>query len=384
MEKITTLHLNPCVRDMGEATSIYINQLIYDLRRAGKDVIALSLGEAYFDIPLFDMAKLDVVGGYHYSDSQGLPELRDRIAGYYSAYYQAKVDGKSEVLISAGSKAIIYMAMLTVLSSGDEVLIHEPSWLSYPEQARLCGATPQFIPFDCAVEDFPRFITAKTRMLIICNPNNPAGRVYTPEELIYLYNVCRTRGIYLLVDEAYSDFVLDNLFHSMARIVPDKDGIIIVNSLSKNMGISGWRIGYAISSPDFIAQLLKVNQHIITCAPTILLDYCARYFDKIIAITLPQVIQAVEKRARVSQMLDELGIRHLPGASTFYFFVNLEGYSGTSLDFTLRLLKEKHIAVVPGSAYGASTGRFIRVSIGTESEERIWDALQIIKEMITC
>ena len=176
MEKITTLHLNPCVRDMGEATSIYINQLIYDLRRAGKDVIALSLGEAYFDIPLFDMAKLDVVGGYHYSDSQGLPELRDRIAGYYSAYYQAKVDGKSEVLISAGSKAIIYMAMLTVLSSGDEVLIHEPSWLSYPEQARLCGATPQFIPFDCAVEDFPRFITAKTRMLIICNPNNPAGR----------------------------------------------------------------------------------------------------------------------------------------------------------------------------------------------------------------
>lgn len=366
---------------MGEATSIYINQLIYDLRRAGEDVITLSLGEAYFDIPLFDIAKLDVVRGYHYSDSQGLPELREKIAEYYRKHYGAPVDGKSEVLISAGSKPIIYMAMLTAMSPGDEVLIHEPSWLSYPEQARLCGTIPRFIPFDCAVKDFVQYVTSKTRMLIVCNPNNPAGRVYSPDELAHLYDVCRTRGIYLLVDEAYSDFVLNDPFVSMAELVPDKDGVIIVNSLSKNMGISGWRIGYAIASPSFISHLLKVNQHLITCAPTILLQYCTTYFDKIVGVTLPQVHQVVEKRAKVARMMDDLAIRRLPGASTFYFFVEIGNYPGTSLDFALRLLREKHVAVVPGSAYGASTDRFVRVSIGTESEERIWEALQIIKEM---
>lgn len=366
---------------MGEATSIYINQLIYDLRRAGEDVITLSLGEAYFDIPLFDITKLDVVRGYHYSDSQGLPELREKIAEYYRKHYGAPVDGKSEVLISAGSKPIIYMAMLTAMSPGDEVLIHEPSWLSYPEQARLCGTIPRFIPFDCAVKDFVQYVTSNTRMLIVCNPNNPAGRVYSPDELAHLYDVCRTRGIYLLVDEAYSDFVLNDPFVSMAELVPDKDGVIIVNSLSKNMGISGWRIGYAIASPSFISHLLKVNQHLITCAPTILLQYCTTYFDKIVGVTLPQVHQVVEKRAKVARMMDDLAIRRLPGASTFYFFVEIGSYPGTSLDFALRLLREKHVAVVPGSAYGASTDRFVRVSIGTESEERIWEALQIIKEM---
>ena len=367
---------------MDEASSIYINQLIYDLRRAGEDVIALSFGEAYFDIPMFDFSKLDVVSGYHYADSQGLPELRVKIAEYYLKHYGVSVNSASELLISAGSKPIIYMAMLTVLSNGDELLIHEPSWLSYPEQARLCGAVPKFVPYDCAVEDFEGYITNKTRMLIICNPNNPAGRVYSPDELARLYEICRARGIYLLVDEAYSDFVLSDGFVSIAEIVPNKDGIIVINSLSKNMGMSGWRIGYSIASSEFISHLLKVNQHLITCAPSILMQYCATYFNQIIGVTLPQVHEVVEKRSRVANMMDDLKIQCLPGASTFYFFVEIGNYPGTSLDFSLRLLKEKHVAVVPGSAYGESTERFLRISIGTESEERIWEALQIINEML--
>jgi aspartate/methionine/tyrosine aminotransferase len=165
-------------------------------------------------------------------------------------------------------------------------------------------------------------------------------------------------------------------------VVPDKDGIVVVNSLSKNMGISGWRIGYVIASPPVIKSLLKVNQHLITCAPTILLQYCSRYFDDIISVTLPQVREVVKKRARVALMMDDLGLARLPGGTTFYFFVSIGDYSGTSMEFALSLLLEYNIAVVPGSAYGASTDRFIRVSIGTESEERIWEALIIIKRHI--
>lgn len=375
---VPPMRLSAAVDNIPDALSIRFNQFVYDLKRAGEDVVVLSLGEAFFEIPLFDFNKLDVSKTYHYSDSRGIPELRAKIADYYRRYYGATVDPASELLISAGSKPIIYMALLCAVDPGDEVLIHEPGWLSYQEHARLIGATPRFIPYDSPVEKFEEYFTPRTRVMVINNPNNPAGRLYSRSDLEVIYRACRARGIYLLIDEAYSDFVLDDGFVSMVAVAPDKDGVIVINSLSKNMGMSGWRIGYLIASPPFVNAVLKTNQHIITCAPTILLHYCATYFDRIIGVTLPQVREVVKKRARVAKMMDQLSLERLSGGTTFYFFVNIGSFPGTSDDFAMKLLFEQSIAVVPGSAYGESTDRFIRVSIGTESEERIWEALQTI------
>jgi aspartate aminotransferase/aminotransferase len=145
--------------------------------------------------------------------------------------------------------------------------------------------------------------------------------------------------------------------------------------------MSGWRLGYVISSPEFIRVLLKANQHVITCAPSILMYYAARYFDDIIKITLPQVHLVTEKRARVADMIDELGMKCLAGTSTFYFFIDIGAYAGTSSDFAITLLAEQMISIVPGSAYGESTDRFIRMGIGAESEERIWEALNLIRAL---
>lgn len=379
---MTEMPLSHAVLDISDAVSIRLNQIVYDLKRAGHDPIVLSLGEAFFDLPLFDFVATDIEKGYHYSDSQGLPELRSKIADLYTAHYRARVMS-DEVLVTAGSKLAIYASMLTVLNPGDEVLIHEPCWLSYPHQVRLAGGVARFIPYDVEPEGFSKFFTPLTRMLILNNPNNPAGRLYSAAELESLYKECRKKSIYLLVDEAYSDFVLDQPFYSIAEIVPDKEGVIIVNSLSKNMGMSGWRIGYAIGHPNFIQALLKVNQHVITCAPTILLRYVTTYFDRILEITLPQVRAVVEKRRRVAKMMDELGINRMKGDATFYFFVSIEDFPGTSTELAMHLLLRKMISVVPGSAYGQSTERFIRVGIGAESDERIWEALQVIKSMIT-
>jgi aspartate/methionine/tyrosine aminotransferase len=173
--------------------------------------------------------------------------------------------------------------------------------------------------------------------------------------------------------------VLNGSFASLAEIAPDKTGAIVVNSLSKNLGMSGWRVGYTIAHPDLLPQLLKLNQHLITCGPTILLQYLARYFDDITAVTLPQVRRVVEKRERIGRYLDGLGLRRLPGTATFYFFVSIEDFPGTDMEFALSLLLEHGIAVVPGSAYGASTGRFVRCSIGTEPEERLHRALRQVR-----
>ncbi len=374
--------LSDSVNEISDAVSIRFNQITYDLKRIGHDPIVLSLGEAFFDLPLFDFTPTDIEKGFHYSDSQGIPELRDQIAGMYNSKYGASI-APENVLVTAGSKFAIYAAMLTVLNTGDEVLVHDPCWLSYPHQARLAGGVPKAIPFDVPTSDFSQFFTTKTRLLILNNPNNPAGRVYTRQELLELYSECRKRSIYLLVDEAYSDFVLEDSFSSIATIVPDLEGVIVVNSLSKNMGMSGWRIGYAIGNHRFIQALLKVNQHAITCAPTILLRYVSTYFDQILSITLPQVREVVEKRRKVSLMMDELGLKRLHGSATFYFFVSIEGFPGTSTDLAKYLLLKKMIVVVPGIAYGDSTDRFIRVGIGAETEERIWEALQVIKAVIS-
>ena len=383
MTSAASMQISRVAASIPEALSIYINQLVYDQRRQGRDMTVLSLGEAYFDIPLFDFTSIDYVKGYHYSDSQGIPDLRKKIAGFYEREYNATIDPDKELLISAGSKVLIYLAMQATLNPGDVMLIHEPAWLSYQEQARIVGAIPSFIPYDCPVSRFGEYLTPGVKMIVLNNPNNPAGRKYTREELEGLHALCRPRGIYILVDEAYSDFLLQERFVSMAGIVPSKEGIIVVNSLSKNLGMSGWRVGYVVAAPEVIQSILKLNQHVITCASTVLLLYLARYFDDIISITLPQVQRVVERRERIAKYMDGLGLKRLSGSSTFYFFVSIDPFPGTDLELALTLLFKHQIAVVPGSAYGASTKRFVRISVGAESEQRIREALCIIQELIT-
>ncbi len=364
------------------ALSIYINDIVYAQKRRGFDVTTLSLGEAFFDIPQFDFSKIDFVKGYHYSDSQGMPELRQKIIDFYRSQYKCVFEGIEEVLITAGSKAAIYLAILATVDAGQEVLIHEPAWLSYQEHVRLVDATPKFIPFDAPVEKFGEFITESTRLVIINNPNNPAGRLYTADELESLVECCSARNVWLLVDEAYSDYLEPDQFHSALDFDPERKTVIIANSLSKNMGMSGWRIGYLIANRDLICRVLKLNQHIITCAPTLLQAYLTKYFDQIIAITLPQARDIVNKRQRVAAMMDSLGIEYLSGSGTFYFFVSIGDFPASSQDLSLYLLLCHNVATVPGSAYGVSTERFLRVSIGAESDERIADALALLRSIL--
>ncbi|MBE5946750.1 MAG: pyridoxal phosphate-dependent aminotransferase [Lachnospiraceae bacterium] len=375
--------LNNKILDIPEALSIYMNQLVYSEKRKGLDVVTLSLGEAFFDIPQFLISETDFVKGYHYSDSLGIPELREKILDYYNKNYGCEIEDINQVMISSGSKAIIYMVMLTVCSMGDEVLIHEPAWLSYQEQARLVNAVPVFAPYNISAKEIVDLFTEKTKLLVLNNPNNPAGWIYSQDDLRYIYEECKKRDIYILVDEAYSDFVVeDKEFISMSVIAEELDGVFIVNSLSKNMGMSGWRIGYVISSKKNIAALLILNQHIITCAPTILQRYIAQYFDDIVSITMPQVKEVVKKRNRILSHLDDVGLKYLPGNSTFYIFVNIGDLDVDTLDFCLYLLFKHGIATVPGGAYGKSTDKFIRIGIGAESEERIVEAISVIEMVV--
>lgn len=369
------------IRNIPEALSIYFNQIVYDLKAKGVDIITLSLGEAYFDIPLYDFNKLDLEKCHHYSDSRGSLKLRQKICDYYFKNYDAKINYKDEILISAGSKPLIYMALLAILNKNEEVLVFEPAWLSYAEQIKLAGGKEKYVHYNDSVDKVEKMINSKTKAIIINNPNNPAGRYYSKSEIKKLILIAKRKKIWVIIDEAYSDF-MEKKFYSAFNFIKMYSNIIVINSLSKNFGISGWRIGYAISNSRFISNLLKLNQHLITCAPSILMNYLELYFDDLIKITKPQIKNLIKKRNKIKKYLTKNNFVFLEGSSTFYFFVKLDHYKFDILNLCLYLLLKYNIAVVPGQAYGSSTKKFIRLSIGTETEERIFDSIRIINSIL--
>jgi len=364
--------------NINESMSIYMNQVVTNERNKGRTITSLCVGDTFFKIPQQKVSKEDFDRGCQYSDSRGLPELREKLASYYEKY-GVKINPEREILVTAGSKAAIFFVFMSVLNDGDEVAIHEPLWVSYTEQAKLCGGKVRQIPFDINIKDFTKYISAKTRILLINNPNNPAGRIYKKEELRILLNICREKGIILMADEAYSDFLREG-FCSIGSLSDSKDNIVIVNSLSKNFGLSGWRLGFVIASEAMIENVLKLNQHIITCAPTSLQLYLYRNFDVIQADVAKQISATLDKREAVSRFMDRIGLKRMPGKATYYFMVNIGDFNGTSLEFAYLMLLKHNIAVIPGEAYGNSVSRFVRVSLGPYPENVIIDALRILAE----
>lgn len=370
------------VEDVATAMSIRFNNYGNAMKAAGEDVTICSFGEAYFDIPLQPFDTLPFPALYHYSDSRGLPGLRQKLAAYYDRQYGVPVDAASEIVVTAGSKLGVHMSFMALLEPGDEVVVPEPAWVSYSEQVRLCHANPVMVPVDVPVTELGNWVTPRTRAIVICSPQNPTGRVYTRDELRYLHEVAKEHGIYLISDEAYSDFVSTEPFVSCGLDDPEKEHTIICNTMSKGWGLSGWRIGYLISNAQVMVQLLKISQHLMTCPPTILEQYLERHFDDILHVTKPQIREVMEKRAELARYMDGIGLDYMDGSATFYFFVSLEGSSLGSEAFCMRLLSENKVVAVPGVGYGKSCDGYIRVGIGTESMDRMKAALRAIKALI--
>lgn len=367
---------------IAQALSIRYNNLVYDMKSRGEDVIVLSLGEAFFDIPLFRFDDLPMPDGYHYSHSRGVPELRRRLAEYYGERYGVPVNPADEIIVTAGSKIAIHMSLMAILNPGDEALVLEPAWVSYTEQVKLCHAVPVMVPHDAGIFRLGEFITARTRVIIVNNPNNPSGKLLTAEELAFLHELADEHGLFILSDEAYSDFVPDDSFISLGAGDPEKRHTLICNSMSKNHGMSGWRLGYVIGRPAVIDEVLKINQHLVTCPPTILQYYLERHFAEVLEITRPQIAEVVRRRGELAAFMDARGMTYLPGDSTFYFFVSIERAGVPSEAFCTRLLTEHGVSTVPGIGYGDSCDGFIRVSVGTESMERTRRGIVLVDELI--
>jgi aminotransferase len=370
------------LENVASAASITANHRANEMKQGGEDVIFLSLGEAYFDIPLFPFDTLPFPALYHYSHSRGLIGLRRQLAAYYHSRYGVPVDPAGEIAVTAGSKIAVHIALMALLDAGDEVVVPEPAWVSYREQVRLCHGTPIMVPHDVPVTRLGEWVTPRTRAIIVCSPQNPTGRVYSRDELRYLHDLAVQHDLYLLADEAYSEFLLDEEFVSCGLDDPEKRHTIICNSISKNCGMSGWRIGYVIANRAMMDHIVKISQHLLTCPATVLEQYLERHFDEILRVTAPQIRAVVERRAQMRAYMDELGIGYMEGTGTFYLFARIAESGLSSEEFCDRLLVQRKVCVVPGSGYGESCDGFVRVSVGTESLERTKHGIRAIRELI--
>lgn len=366
-----------------EGMSIKCNNKVYELLNKGKDIIRLSYGEAYFKIPLYSFDNLPFPNIYHYSHSRGILELRKILSNLYQTDYDVNVNPESEIIITTGAKSAILIALLSILNSGDEVLIWEPQWVSYSEIVILCNATPVMIPLEKSINNFEKFLTKKTKCIILNNPNNPRSINHTYDEIEILINLAIEHNIYLLSDESYSEFVPENSkFISLGLIDKKFKNSIITNSLSKNFGISGWRIGYVITNSETMNQILKVQQHLVTCPSTILEYYLITHFTEIYEICKTQIKEITKIRNDYKNYLSSIGIESLDGDSTFYVFINLGNSKLGSEIFSHKLLLEKDVSTVPGIGYGKSCDHFIRLSVGVEPWERLVIGAKKILELI--
>jgi aspartate/methionine/tyrosine aminotransferase len=387
--------LSERARGIGLSPTLSISALAGELRAAGEDVLDFSAGQP--DFPTFENVKqagkraIDA-DRTRYTANNGLVELRECIAQHLFEHRGLRY-GAQQVLVSPGAKASLYFACMALLEPGDEVLIPEPYWVSYPEQVRLCQARPVFVPcteerrFKLDAESLAEAMTPRTKLLLLNYPSNPTGACYSRDELAPLAELCLKRGIWVLADEIYCRLLFDGReFTSIASIDPEmQERTILIDGVSKSYSMTGWRIGYAAGPAEVIAGMAKIQSHSTSNATSI------SQWASLEALSGPQgevARRSVEFQRRRDEIVRRL--RQLPGVrcvvpeGSFYAFPNVSGcfVDGGSRDpvrsgdaLARYLLEEAKVAVVPGEAFGS--GQHLRLSFAT-SLERVREGMDRI------
>ncbi len=355
------------------------------LRASGVDVVDLGAGEPDFPTPenIREAAKRAIDAGFtKYTPAQGVAELRRAIASKYAHDYHADVK-PSQVIATAGGKQAIFNALLALVDEGDEVVIPAPCWVTFPEVVRFAGGTPVYVEreardgFAFDAERIAAAISDRTRLIIINSPCNPTGAVADFATIERLARLAAERNIYLLSDECYGEIVYDGARPMSAASLASelRARTLVVGTLSKSYAMTGWRLGYAIAPEPLVEEMLKIQSH-STSNPTSMVQHAA-----IEALNGPQdqvkamVAEFERRRNYLIPALNSLPAIKCPmPRGAFYAFPDISAYTkrngiSGSNEFCRRLIAEAHVAVTPGSAFGADG--FIRISYAASMERLV-------------
>lgn len=364
----------------------------FDIVAEMPEAISLGVGEPDFDTPwkVRDEAIYSLERGRtFYTSNQGLKELRQEIAAYLNRHYDLHYDSVSEMVMTVGGSEAIDIALRAMLDPGDEVLIPQPSYVSYEPCTILAGGVPVPIPlkesndFRLKPDELEAAITDKTKILIMPFPNNPTGAIMEQEDLEPIVELVKKYDLFVLTDEIYSELNYNGRAHvSIAAFDGMKERTVFINGFSKSHAMTGWRLGYACAPAAIIKQMLKIHQFAIMCAPTAS-QYAAvtaiRDCDEDVAHMRDEYN---DRRRYLLNRFKNMGIKCFEPFGAFYIFPSIAEFGMTSDEFCTRLLKEKKVAVVPGTAFGDSGEGNVRISYAY-SLENLKTAMDRIEEFVS-
>lgn len=363
----------------------------FDVATTMKDVISLGVGEPDFDTPWFireeGIYSLER-GRTFYTSNAGLPELKSEIANYLQRKLKVTYDSKEEIVITVGGSEGIDLAVRAMINPGDEVIIPQPSYVSYEPCVVMAGGDAVILEleekdrFKLTPEKLEEKITDRTKLLVLPFPNNPTGSVMNYDELVKIAEVCIKHDIWVLSDEIYAELTYTKDGHaSITQVSGMKDRTILINGFSKAYAMTGWRLGYACAPSIVLKQMLKIHQYCIMCAPTTS-QYAAIAALKGGDEEVAKMRESYNQRRRLlMKRFKDMDIPVFEPEGAFYIFPNISKFGMTSEEFALKLLDEKHVAVVPGTAFGDCGEGFLRISYAY-SIKQLEQAMKKIEEFI--
>ena len=343
----------------------------FDIASEMDDVISLGVGEPDFETPwhirdegIYSLEK----GRTFYTSNAGLKELKIEICNYLKRRYDLSYHYENEVLVTVGGSEAIDIAMRAMVNPGDEVLIPQPSYVSYEPCALLTGAKPVIInlkhenQFRLTAQELEEAITEKTKLLVLPFPNNPTGAIMERKDLEEIAEVIKKHDIFVISDEIYSELCYTDQHVSIANIEGMQERTILINGFSKSYAMTGWRLGYACGPKEIIEQMTKIHQFCIMCAPTTS-QYAAVEALKNGDEDVQNMREAYNQRRRyLVHAFKEMGLECFEPFGAFYMFPCIKEFGMTSDEFATRFLMEEKVAVVPGTAFGDCGEGFIRIS----------------------
>ena len=351
----------------------------FDIAAEMDHVISLGVGEPDFDTPwsIREAAIYSLEQGQTvYTANAGLKELRQELAAYTHRKYSLSCDPIHEILITVGGSEAIDIGLRAMVEAGDEVLIPEPSYVSYIPCVTLAGGTPVPVPlqasndFKLTVEDLEQKITPKSKILIFPFPNNPTGSIMTREDLEPIAAFVKAHDLFVITDEIYAELSYAKEPHVSLASLPDmQQRCLVINGFSKAFSMTGWRLGYAMGPTALVEQMTKIHQFAIMCAPTTS-QYAAINALRNCEEEVAKMRREYNHRRRyVVKSFRDMGLPCFEPFGAFYVFPSIAQFGMSSEEFCSALLYDQRVAVVPGTAFGDSGEGFIRVSYAYSMEE---------------
>ncbi|MEO6784781.1 MAG: aminotransferase class I/II-fold pyridoxal phosphate-dependent enzyme [Chthoniobacteraceae bacterium] len=363
----------------------------FEIVQTMQDVISLGIGEPDFHTPwrIREAAIYGLERGHTgYTSNLGLPRLRERISQYVQKHFHVGYDPATEIIVTVGVSEAIDLALRALVNPGDEVLYHEPCYVSYSPSVVLAHGVPLAVPtfardnFRMTAEELAKLITPRSKVLMMNFPCNPTGATQSREELEKIAALCVKHDLVVLTDEIYSELTYDGGEHvSIAALPHMRERTVFLHGFSKAFAMTGFRVGYACAPPVLTEAMMKVHQYAILCANTMAQDAAIEALESGEGDVAMMRKEYEARRNFIVRSLNDMGLPCFKPLGAFYVFPDIRSTGLTSKEFSLRLLQEKNVACVPGPAFGVSGEGHVRCSYAT-SMEKIKIAMQRMAEFV--